>query len=336
MFDVLKNRYIYIWVSLTLVIFSLLMFLFKDLNLWIDMTWGTQTEYSFEWNIDINLLNEKIEDFTISFNSEFEDIVNSSNLYLSDWNRQLTKIVWFNTNFSDEFIEEAKISFRDDFTEVIRSTNETVVVDRYISIWKSFWDYIKNTAIITLIIALVAISIYIAFAFFWVVNWINPATFALIALVTLFHDVILTVWFYVFLWWFIPSFQIDTFFITAILTILWYSINDTIVILDRIRYNLRLHWWKTKKLDEIVNLSVRENITRSIYTSLTLVFVLFTVFLFGPESLKWFMVALMLWTIIWTYSSIFIASPLLYELNKNNKISAYIKKEVSDDDKIVV
>jgi len=336
MFDVLKNRYLYIGISLFLAIVSVFLFFFKDLNLWIDMTWGTQSEYSYEWDIDLDFLKNELSNYVKDFNQNYDNIINDYNLYATIAEKQLVVIIGFSTNFEESFIEKAKIDFRDGYTQILKNHNETIFMDRYVSIWKSFWDYIKNTAIITLAIALVAISIYIAFAFFWVVNGINPVSFALIALITLFHDVILTVWFYIVAWIISSEFQIDTFFVTAILTILWYSINDTIVIMDRIRYNLRIYWWKTKKLYDIINISVRENITRSIYTSLTLVFVLVAVFLFWPESLKWFMLALIFGTIIWTYSSIFLASPLLYEINKNKKITVYVKKELKEEDKIVV
>jgi preprotein translocase SecF subunit len=137
-----------------------------------------------------------------------------------------------------------------------------------------------------------------------------------------------------------PEFQIDTFFVTALLTILWYSINDTIVVFDRIRSNLRQYawkWWKNwKDLYEIINLSIKETLTRSIYTSLTLFFVLTTIFLFWPETISGFILVMLFGTIVWTYSSIFIASPILYITNQNKKLSVYKKVVVNPEDKIVV
>jgi preprotein translocase SecF subunit len=132
-----------------------------------------------------------------------------------------------------------------------------------------------------------------------------------------------------------PEFKIDTFFITALLTILGYSINDTIVVFDRIRSNLK-KLVKKESLKDIIELSINDTLRRSIFTSLTLFFVLLTIFLFGPESIKGFVLVMMFGTLIGTYSSIFIASPLLFELNKKKKISEYKDTSLTPDDKIVV
>jgi preprotein translocase SecF subunit len=180
---------------------------------------------------------------------------------------------------------------------------------------------------------------YIAFAFSGSISWISSVSFAIIALITLLHDVIISTWLYIYTWNIFWEFKIDTFFITALLTILWYSINDTIVVFDRIRENLKLFWWKKKNwknLEEIINLSVSETLTRSIYTSLTVLFVLFTILFVWPETIKWFILTMIFGTIVWTYSSIFIASPLLYEINKNKKLEVYKEKIYNPDDKIVV
>ena len=139
---------------------------------------------------------------------------------------------------------------------------------------------------------------------------------------------------------FFPEFKINTFFVTALLTILWYSINDTIVIFDRIRSNLKEFWgkiWKKwKTLKEIIDLSVNETLKRSIYTSLTLLFVLLTIFIFGPETIKWFILVMIFGTIVGTYSSIFVASPILYLVNRHKKLSVYKKIKLKAEDKIVV
>lgn len=336
MIDFIKNRYIYFAISAFFVLISLFFFFFKELNLWIDMTWWTQSEYSYSWELDISDVIEEITNLALDFNLQHDSIINNTSAYKVSGENQLVIIAWFGLNIEEKLLESYKEDFRNQITNMLRVKNDTIILDRYISIWKSFWDYIKNTAIITLIIALIAISFYIAWAFLWIVSGINPMIFALIALITLFHDVLVSAWLYIIAWSFFKEFQIDTFFITAMLTILWYSINDTIVIFDRIRYNLKAYWWKTKKLKEIINMSIKENITRSLYTSLTLIFVLVWIFFFWPESLRGFMLALILWTIIWTYSSIFIAAPMLYEINKNKQLKKYEKKVVSDEDKIVV
>jgi preprotein translocase SecF subunit len=157
---------------------------------------------------------------------------------------------------------------------------------------------------------------------------------------TLFHDVLISTGLYIATSMFLPEFKIDTFFVTALLTILGYSINDTIVVFDRIRSNLIKYAGKKgkdgKELNEIVDLSITQTIVRSIYTSATLLFVLLTIFFFGPETIKGFVLVMIFGTIVGTYSSVFIASPLLYLANKDKKLTIYKKQVVNPEDKIVV
>ena len=334
--DVLKNRYIYLGVSGILFIISLFLLFIPKLNLWIDMTWWIQMDYTYKNQIDIpevkNELNLKKQD--IKYNDK--EIINNINVYRITWEKTVSVVVWFYPINDAKKLDELKNQFRSNVLSILKKQDDSVDESKYINIWKSFWDYIRNTAFITLALAIVAITFYVTFAFSWVVSWISVISFAAITIITLFHDVIISSWAYVFISMFYPEFKIDTFFITALLTILGYSINDTIVVFDRIRSNLRQFGWKGKNLYEIINLSVKETLTRSIYTSLTLVFVLFTIFFFWPESIKWFILAMILGTLIGTYSSIFIASPILYEVNKNKKLSKYKKVVVNPDDKIVV
>lgn len=334
--DVLKNRYIYLGVSGILFIISLFLLFIPKLNLWIDMTWWIQMDYTYKNQIDIsevkNELNLKKQD--IKYNNK--EIINNINVYRITWEKTVSVVVWFYPINDAKKLDELKNQFRSNVLSILKKQDDSIDESKYINIWKSFWDYIRNTAFITLALAIVAITFYVTFAFSWVVSWISVISFAAITIITLFHDVIISSWAYVFISMFYPEFKIDTFFITALLTILGYSINDTIVVFDRIRSNLRQFGWKGKNLYEIINLSVKETLTRSIYTSLTLVFVLFTIFFFWPESIKWFILAMILGTLIGTYSSIFIASPILYEVNKNKKLSKYKKVVVNPDDKIVV
>jgi len=212
-----------------------------------------------------------------------------------------------------------------------------ITLSRYTNIWASFWDYIRNTAKLTLIIAIGAIALYIAYTFSGTVWGITSLSFAAITIITLFHDVVIASGIYILTSYFFPQFQIDTFFVTALLTILGYSINDTIVIFDRIRSNLQEFGWKWKQLSEIINLSVNETMTRSIYTSLTIAFVLLCIIVIWPESITGFTLTMLYGTIIGTFSSIFIASPLLYEFHKKTILTVYEKKaDRTDDDKMVV
>jgi preprotein translocase SecF subunit len=136
-------------------------------------------------------------------------------------------------------LENYKMQIRNQTLEILQSQDETIIESKYINIGKSFGDYIKNTAFLTLGIAIIAIAIYVMHAFSGAVSGINVFSFALITIITLFHDVIISTGLYIFTSMFYSEFQIDTFFITALLTILGYSINDTIVVFDRIRDNLK-------------------------------------------------------------------------------------------------
>lgn len=338
--DVLKNRYIYLWVSAVLFIISLFLLLVPKLNLGIDMTWGIQMEYDYTNSINLEEIKTKLNLEKNLYVDDWEQVINNINVYWITWEKTVSVVVWFYNNFDDKKLNELKTWFKNKVFDIIKLQDETATESRYINIWKSFGDYIKDTAFITLALAIIAITFYVTFAFSWVVSWISVLSFAIITVITLFHDVVIASWMYIFISMYFPEFQIDTFFITALLTILWYSINDTIVIFDRIRSNLKKYAWKKGKdgrnLESIINISITETITRSIYTSLTLFFVLTTIFFFWPETISWFILVMIFGTIVGTYSSIFIAAPILYQVNKNKKLSIYKKVIVNPEDKIVV
>ena len=336
--NILKNRYWYLWFALALTVFSLIVIFFWKINLWIDMTGWTQSEYSYTWTIDIAKINSEIESFSKEFNTKNNNVINSTSAYNITWEEKIWVVIWFESKLDEKSLEKVKTEFKEEVTKVLEKNNQSFVLYNYTNIWKSFWDYIQKTAYITLTLAIICITLYIWFAFKHVVNWISSFSFSLITLVTLLHDVSVALWLYIFTSMFFPEFKLDTYSITAILTILWYSINDTIVVFDRIRTNLRQFWWKTKDtgLYEIVDKSLSETFTRSIFTSSTVIFVLIAIFFAWPEALKWFILVMIYGTVFGTYSSIFIASPLLYEVNKNNKIEVYKKVVVKDEDKVIV
>lgn len=338
--DVLKNRYLYLGASALFFVISLFLLIVPKLNLGIDMTWWIQMDYNYENSINIEEIKIELESEKEKFLNNWEQVINNISVYWITWEKTIAVVVWFYTWIDDIKLDELKNDFKSKVFDVVKKQDELVIEAKYINIGKSFWDYIKDTAFITLALAIVAITFYVTFAFSWVVSWISVLSFSAITIITLFHDVIISSWAYIFTSIYFPEFQIDTFFITALLTILWYSINDTIVIFDRIRSNLKQYagktWKNSKDLTEIINLSVKETLTRSIYTSLTLIFVLFTIFLFWPDTIKGFILVMIFGTFIGTYSSIFIAAPILYEVNKNKKLSVYKKVVINPDDKIVV
>ncbi len=331
MLDIIKNRMAFFAVSWVLFVFAVFSIFFFNLNFWIDMTWWTQMEFDYENTVDMESIQALVEEEKENFKGW---IINTTNTYKIAWENKFVVETWFDKNVWEEELESYKVDFKEGLTKIFKEDN--ITLSKYTNIWASFWDYIKDTAKLTLLIAILWIAVYVAYAFSGSISGITSLSFAIITIVTLFHDVVISSWLYILTSSFLPEFKIDTFFITALLTILWYSINDTIVAFDRIRANLKRHWWKDLDLKEIINRSVHQTLTRSMYTSLTLAFVLFTIFVFGPETIKWFTLVMIFGTIVGTYSSVFIASPMLFEINKNKKLQVYKKKVIRPEDKIVV
>ncbi|MDD4152086.1 MAG: protein translocase subunit SecF [Candidatus Gracilibacteria bacterium] len=335
--NVVKNRYVYFTISAILFLFSFLALIFLPLNLGVDMTGGTQSEFSYEGNLNIDSVRTDAEKMAEEFLYEGKKVINNTEVYKVSGESKFVVVAGFDSKFDDKTLETLKVTFKEKLATILETHNKNLVLDNYTNIGKSFGDYIKSTAIKTIIIAIIAISIYLAYTFSGSVAGISPFYFALITTITLLHDVIIPTGLYVFTSFLFPEFKIDTFFITALLTVLGYSISDTIVILDRIRYNLKLFGGKTKKLDVIVNESVNDTMSRSLYTSLTLFLVLVAIFFFGPLSLKGFILAMIFGVLVGTYSSIFISATSLYQLNRNKKLEAYKEeKERKPEDKMVV
>lgn len=165
---------------------------------------------------------------------------------------------------------------------------------------KAFWAFGIN---------LFAIGLYIAYAFRKVSYPVASWKYALITIVALFHDAIIPVGLFAFLGHYM-GIEIDTNLIVAILVVIGFSVHDTIVVFDRIRENLRIGK-AGEDFGALVNRSINETIARSINTSLTLIIVLVVLYFLGAASLQWFVLAMLVGTIAGTYSSIFVASPLL-------------------------
>lgn len=179
---------------------------------------------------------------------------------------------------------------------------------RFDSIGPAIGSELKTNAIWAIMIALIAMVVYIGWAFRKVSYPISSYKYGMVATIALFHDVTITLGIFSFLGHYY-NVEIGLPFVAAILAVLGYSVNDTIVVFDRTRENLLRSGMSD--FEEIVNRSVNETMTRSINTTYTTLLVLFCVYLFGGESIRYFIVALFVGIFFGTYSSIFIASPLL-------------------------
>lgn len=176
-----------------------------------------------------------------------------------------------------------------------------------------------RNALYAVVIASIAIMIYIAFAFRHVSQPVSSWKFGVCAIIALIHDVLVVVGLFSILGYFFQI-EVDSLFITALLTVMGFSVHDTIVVFDRIRENLKKHPGADFEVN--VNNSILETLNRSLNTSITVILVLFMLLLFGGVSIRWFTVALLAGMIAGTYSSIFNASQLLvvwYEFDKKRK-----------------
>lgn len=191
---------------------------------------------------------------------------------------------------------------------------------RFDTVGPSVSKDITRNALIAILLASLAIVLYIAFAFRNMPPPVSPWAFGVAAIVALLHDSLVLIGIFSILGHFLHV-EVDSLFVTAVLTVIGFSVHDTIVVFDRIRENLRR---RRESFEEVVNDSILETLVRSINTSLTVLLTLLALFLFGGQSIKLFVLALLIGIASGAYSSIFNASPLLvswhnYKLKQADK-----------------
>jgi len=285
---ILFNKYYkhFGFLSLILFILSLSLLFFKGLNYGVDFKGGTLIEIRIE-NSDHSVA--KVRDI---FSQS-----NLPNLTVKNFGNNTDYIIKFQKQNLDnpEFINNLKIDISKSFPDINFRRVENVGPKVSSELLKS--------GIIAISLSLAAMLFYIWIRFEW--------QFSLGAIIALFHDVIITLGIFSFL-----SLEINLSIVAAVLTIVGYSMNDTVVIFDRVRDNLK------KYIDlhifDLTNLSINETLSRTILTSLTTLLALFSIFFFRREILRGFSFAMILGVIIGTYSSIYIANPVLVRLNVNH------------------
>jgi len=188
----------------------------------------------------------------------------------------------------------------------------TVKEEQFNSVGPTIGSELLQKAWIAIVLVVLSIIAFIAFAFRGVSKPVASWKYGVVAIITLLHDILIPAGLFAFLG-FTHNAEVDSLFIVALLTILGISINDTIVVFDRIRENLRKNQDKSKheEFDAVVSKSIKQTFTRSINTSLTVLIVLAALWILGPESTQDFALTLFVGMIAGTYSSIFLASPLL-------------------------
>ena len=206
---------------------------------------------------------------------------------------------------------------RGELSAVFSYQGGTAHVDQLTEVGPTIGLELRNKALIALALVLLCILLFIAFAFRKVSKPVSSWIYGLIALITLLHDVIIPVGFYAALGHFLGA-QVDTLFVTAVLTVLGFSIHDTIVVFDRVRENLRVNHDRNRKepFEETAGRALGQTFVRSINTSLTVLLTLLILFFIGPASTRDFALTLLVGIIAGTYSSIFLATPLLVQVEK--------------------
>ena len=278
-----------------LIIASLVFLVFKGLNFGVDFKGGTLIELRTDKS-SANIT--KIRD---SFNQ-----MNLGDVSVKNFGNETDFVVKFEKQNSNDpkFIEEIKTK--------LSSSIGSVDFRRVENVGPKVSAELLRSGVIAIALSLAAMLLYIWIRFEW--------QFSLGAILALFHDVIITLGvFSVF------SLEINLSIVAAVLTIVGYSMNDTVVIFDRVRENLRKY--ADVKIFELTNISINETLSRTIITSVTTLLALLSIFIFGGEILKGFSLAMILGVIFGTYSSIYIANPVLVSLKVSQRTIVKEEKE---------
>ncbi|MAZ40578.1 protein translocase subunit SecF [bacterium] len=199
---------------------------------------------------------------------------------------------------------------------ILKESDQNLIEKRFTSIGPVLGEELRSRATIALLLTSLVIILFIAYVFRHVSHPVKSWKYGVVAIIALLHDVLIPTGMMAVLGKFQGA-EVDALFVTALLAILGLSVNDTIVVFDRVRENLTNKI--SKDFAETVNTSLNQTIARSINTSLTTLLVLGTLFFMGPESTQTFALILIVGLIAGTYSSIFLASPLLVTLEKRQK-----------------
>ncbi len=219
-FDFIKNRVVFYAIALTLFVGSLITPFIFPINLGIDMTGGTQTEYDYTGTFDKSKVEAAVVQAAKVADHNGKSVINTTVVYAISGEKKFVVEAGFNTSgIADKDLDAIKTKFRDSLTANL-GTDQGVTLGKYNNVGESFGDYIKKTAYLTLIIVIVMISLYIAYAFRGTIEGITSFSFGFVTAISLFHDVVIAFGLYVVTSYFFPEFKIDTFFITAMLTVL--------------------------------------------------------------------------------------------------------------------
>lgn len=277
-YDIIGKMKIWFAVSGIIILIGVISLFTNGLKWGLDFKGGTFLNVKFDKAVQVEEVRKLVPYATVISSGENEFILRMEHI---------------NPETHDKIMNDFKQNFGN--TEEVRFTTMGPTVG----------DTLKKRAGFSLALALLCIVLYIAFAFRKIPRNVSPWKFGLCAIAALIHDVVIPIGIFSLL-----RVEIDAFFITALLTIIGFSVHDTIVVFDRIRENLKMQA-PNEPFAEVANKSVTQTLARSINTSLTTIITLLALLFFGSPSVFYFSLALALGIFFGTYSSIFIASPLL-------------------------
>ena len=283
------NKYFKIFniFSISLIIISLLLLIFKGLNFGVDFKGGTLIE-----------LRSTDDQITISKLRNSFTRMNLGDVNVKEFGKKNDFLIKFEKKDNNSnFINEIK-------NDLEKSVGPGFDFRRVENVGPKVSAELLKSGILAIFLALTAMLIYIWIRFEW--------QFSLGAILALFHDVTLTLGIFS-----LFSLEINLSIVAAVLTIVGYSMNDTVVIFDRVRENLKK--FADIKIFDLTNKSINETLSRTIITSITTLLALLSIYIFGGEILKGFSLAMILGVLFGTYSSIYIANPILILLNVSQK-----------------
>jgi preprotein translocase subunit SecF len=283
----LLNYYKYLFaLSGLILILGILSLAIYGLHLGVDFKGGTITELEFKQNFDQN---------------KVKDVLSSNGLS----NFQLQTTGETGLLIKTEALDKEQ---HDKIEQGIKEQVGEFEEKQFDSIGPVVGQQLKKKALYQLGLVSLGIILYIAYAFRKVTRPITSWQFGIAAIVALLHDLLIVLGIFSILGHY-KGIEIDSLFVTAMLTVLGFSVHDTIVVFDRIRENLKVY--AGQSIDFVVNHSISQTLVRSLNTSLTVLFVLLALLLFGGETIRYFVLALFIGVLAGTYSSIFVASPIL-------------------------
>lgn len=281
-FDILKRSKLWFAISLLVIIPGIFCMFTKGFNFGIDFTGGTIIEMEFQQEVTLPQVRDVLREYNLD-NATIQLSGDASNV-------EASKDVMIRTMDLEENDRKAVMaSLKDEIGDYTVLREEKVGA--------TIGGELITDALMATVISWILIILYVSYRFEW--------RFGVAAILTLIHDVLIVLSVFSFL-----QKQVDSSFVAAILTIIGYSINDTIVIFDRIRENQRLHFKRGGDLNELANRSIYQTLTRSLYTVFTVLFTTFALYFFGGDTTKDFSFALLIGFFSGSYSSIFVASPL--------------------------